>query len=146
MIKLYTKKSLVPSNLKVIDDVEKSLPVVNIAGTPFQRRVINEIEKGEYYDSSMFKDRFGGLLYYKNISTGSKALMLAESYGSNYCVDITEIGRNCYPLLLTLDNIYVLSDNMCLDIPYDDDCAITVDNVSFAHVYDYNGGCRHATL
>lgn len=93
MINIYMNKEKIPETKILIYDPEEAFLNVEMNGNEFQRTVLKEIEKGEYIDSMRFKDRFGNMLYYTDMSTSSKILLEAESL--NGCViNATEIGLN----------------------------------------------------
>ena len=65
----------------------------------FQRKkVLTEIEKGEYKDERVFTDRFGNHLYYTEMSAGSKALFELEGLPDKV-INGAEMGFNALRLV-----------------------------------------------
>lgn len=124
MLNIYIGKESLPEDKKFIFDVESVFLLVKITGSDFQRKVIEEIEHGSYYDNKRFKDRFGGLLYYSNMSTGSKALFEAE-YLINDIINISECGENALRMLSYLNNGNVYFDRRDFALPWDIDYPVT---------------------
>lgn len=93
MVNIYMHKEKIPETKIFIGDPEEAFLNVEMNGSEFQRTILREIEKGEYIDSMRFRDRFGNMLYYTDISTSSKILLEADSL--NGCViNATEMGLN----------------------------------------------------
>jgi len=64
----------------------------------YTRKVIKEIEEGEFLDSRSFIDKFGYKVYLENISTGSKTL-LNIYHNPDKVFFVGEIGANATRLL-----------------------------------------------
>lgn len=101
MFHLYTNKARIPSNKKYIIDGGFLIDVFGVK-SEFAKEIITSIDKGSYYNDSMFTDRFGGNLYYNCLSTTSKLLIALEEE-SDYCIDISEMGDNGIQYLLDLN-------------------------------------------
>ncbi len=108
MLNIYIGKENLPKDKKLIFDVDKAIMSVIISGTDFQRMVIENVEQGSYKDESMFIDRFGGALYYTNMSSGSKALLEVD-YLKDFVVNCAECGENALAYLSYIDegNVYL---------------------------------------
>lgn len=88
---------------KMYSDIESEARKMIVTDTPVVRKLIEEIEHGEYYDKDYFIDRFGSKLFMRNMSTGCKAALLIATNPPSYALDLTEVGsmaqdtilRNC---------------------------------------------------
>lgn len=96
-----------PDNLTYIHDVDSFFERMRIKDNDFSRRVIMEIDMGNYIESDMFIDRFGRGLYIGCLSTSSKILLALNQY-PNYLINATEIGSNAIDLILDIPdaNVY----------------------------------------
>jgi len=97
-INVYIGKESLPKEKVLIFDVEAAILAVNITGNAFQRRVLAEIEQGEYKDEKVFNDRFGNHLYYTEMSAGSKALFELEGLPDRI-INGAEMGFNALHLV-----------------------------------------------
>lgn len=97
-INVYIGKENLPKEKVLIFDVEAAILAVKITGNTFQRKVLTEIEKGEYKDERVFTDRFGNHLYYTEVSAGSKALFELEGLPDRI-VNGAEMGFNALRLV-----------------------------------------------
>lgn len=129
MLNIYVGKDNLPRDKQFIFDVESIFPGVTITGTNVQRYVISDIEKGEYVDNKRFKDRFGGLLYYTDMSTGSKAIMVVDFF-KDYIINCDECGENALGLMSLLDAGNVFLSRRSIGLPWIRDCEVC-----------YNGKC-----
>lgn len=78
---------------KVLTNLEYEFTKLTLEDSELNRKLIREIEQGEYLDSSRFLDRFGTALYYSEMSTGCKgALVVVNNPEVQY--DISECGWN----------------------------------------------------
>lgn len=103
MLNIYIGRDKLPKDKKFILDVETAFLNVDMFGSEFQKSVIKEIDRGEYLDKSRFVDRFGNYLYLSELSTGSKALLLAEAF-PNLIINFDEVGLNAIALLDGINN------------------------------------------
>lgn len=101
MFHLYTNKDRIPKSKTYITNCDLLIDMFGV-GSEFAKKVITSIDKGSYYNDSMFTDRFGGNLYYNCLSTTSKLLIVLEEE-SDYCIDISEMGDNGIQYLLDLN-------------------------------------------
>lgn len=123
MLHLYMGEENLPKDIPVIWNVEAAIPLVVFSGTPFQREVLREVEHGEYYDSTRFVDRFGGLLYYTDMSTGSKAVMEVEAI-KDRVINCNECGENALCMLSHLTEGHVFLSGRDIGLQWDIDCPI----------------------
>lgn len=123
---IYNRKDDVPANVRVVMDVESAFLCLKINWDDTSKRILNRIEKAQYYDDSRFVDRFGIVLYNSFMSTGCKAALLA--YSNPDCViNLLECGEEAKAVLLShcvngmvLDDVrytnYYLDADDCVDI------------------------------
>ena len=106
-INIYIVKKNLPKDKTLVFDVEAAILAVKVTGSEFQRRVLREVELGTYKDERFFIDRFGGQLYYTEMSTGSKALFELDGLPNNV-INGVEIGFNALQLIKYIPecNIY----------------------------------------
>lgn len=90
-------------SLEIKEDVVAWFCYIQLDGCDFDRRIIENIEKGKYLDSRNFEDRFGRVLPRNLMSTGSKCALLV--YHNPDCViNGVEMGRNALAELITHSN------------------------------------------
>lgn len=132
-INIYIGKENLPLNKPFIYDVEASILAVRMSGTDFQRRIIKEVEKGEYVNDKFFQDRFGGLLYYTELSTGVKAMLEVEAFPDSV-INCAEVGNNAlqYFSLLNQGSLYFESRNT--GINWMRDIPVCVNGRMFSHI------------
>lgn len=116
MLNLYIGKESLPDGISFIDDPESVFMTVEITGTEFQRRVLREIEGGEFFDNRRFIDRFGGQLYYDNLSSGSKSLLVAEYY-KDRVVNCIDCGENALGYITCLKDGNIYLPKRTIEIP-----------------------------
>ena len=98
------------------------------------RRVLRDIEHAQYLSSSEFIDRFGYKLHASNLSTGTKALLLATHTNDVICFDecggniigeaiklSTECDMNIYISYPLLDNEVLLNGDEDISVTYNGD-------------------------
>lgn len=102
-------------------------------GSTFQRRIIKEVEKGEYVNEKFFRDRFGGMLYYTELSTGVKAMLEMEAF-PDAVINCAEVGNNALQYFSLLDegSIYFHSRNTSID--WLQDIPVCMNGRMFSHV------------
>lgn len=124
MLNIYIGRDNLPKDKQFIFDIEDVIYLVKITGTEFQRMVLRRVEHGDYYNNELFKDRFGGLLYYNEMSTGSKALFEVESL-RDCVINCSECGENALRLLSNLrhGNVFLNDRNEALQ--WDIDCEVS---------------------
>lgn len=92
MLKLY-----LPDELKDRSDVVRNVDEVfyNMAvkDTETNRKLIEQIEEGTYYDTVSYIDRFGIRSYYEDISIGCK-VALSVAQNPDKIFDTVECGNN----------------------------------------------------
>lgn len=137
MINIYTQKELIPKSMNVIDDTESAFYSVPLTGTDFQRLVISNVEQGKYVDDTVFIDRLGFRAPYAWLSTGSKSLIVADYYGKDSVIDMTEVGDNAivYVGKLIDCNIYI---NLSYKLTMWHGVPICVDGVQYQDAGHYN--------
>lgn len=108
MINIYVGKENLPKDILLVDNPENAIYVIDLSGTKFQRLVLEKVEHGSYKDTTMFTDRFGGNLYYSDMSTGSKSLFLLEGLPDK-AINCVECGENAIRMFgyLKTCNIYL---------------------------------------
>ncbi len=116
MINLYIGKENLPKDKHFIFDVDSAISLVNCSGTLFQRKVLEIVEKGSYYDSKVFTDRFGYNLYYDCMSSGSKALFELE--GLDDVVNCDECGPNALKMVSLLKTCDFYLSFRQIELPY----------------------------
>ena len=115
MFHLYTDKSLIPSNMVLIKDIEAFFPRIAL-NEGFACNIISDIDSGTYNrDNKTFIDRFGITMHLKDLSTTSKLLLALYEGNLSIVFDITEIGSNGW-LHLTNCNGYAYTRNYWLDL------------------------------
>lgn len=134
MISIYTNLDTLPKDKKFIFDADAAILSVEIIGNEFQRRILNKIEHGEYYDSSRFIDRFGISLYYDSMSTGSKALFLIDFYKDSAIINCTECGENALRMLSYINEGNIFIDNRLNPLPWDIDYPVVFNDREWSHV------------
>lgn len=137
MVNFYVGKNNIPIDKYFVFDVERVFPRVIISGTPFQKLVLQEIEKGQYYSESMFRDRFGGCLYYDALSTGSKALLLTD-YLKDSIINFDEVGDNAIAYLSCAESCNVYMSRRGIDIPWMKDSPATFNGVAYDSISSLN--------
>lgn len=123
MLHLYIGKENLPKDIDVIWDVDAAILLVDFSGTDFQRRVLSYVEQGAYHDKSRFTDRFGGLVYYSDLSTGSKAVIEVEGI-KDRVINCTECGKNALRMLSHLTDGYVFLSGRRSALQWDIDCPV----------------------
>ncbi len=101
-LEIYVGRNNFPKDKKIWYDPEKMIYATKITDDTFNKKVISEIEQGQYLDAGSFIDRFGYKLHMSSVSTGSKILL--EVNNTDNAIIADEIGMNAKRLLLTLDN------------------------------------------
>ena len=140
-INIYIGRENLPLDKPFIRDLEASILAVKMSGTSFQRRIIKEVEKGEYFNDKFFRDRFGGLLYYTELSTGVKAMLEMEAFPESV-INCVEVGNNAlqYFSLLEQGSIYFESRNM--GINWLRDIPVCMNGRMFSHISVLNDFLR----
>lgn len=87
------ERSSVILDKTTILDIEGEFSCLNLKDNELNRKLIKEIEHGEYINSVTFKDRFGVTLSTEDLSTGCKAAILLGS-NPDKRVSLLECGSN----------------------------------------------------
>lgn len=98
-------------------DIEGEFSSLLVQDTPLNRRLIKEIDKGEYRDSLYFIDRFGDKLSVRYLSTGCKAALLVAN--TNLNVDLQECGYNAVSAIVrncTDGEITLIDTGLCITL------------------------------
>lgn len=106
MISIYLGEENLPTNKKFIYDPAPLINVKAVPDTLFVRRVLAEVELGDYYNEQLFTTRFGGQLFYRDLSSGSKLLLLLSLY-PDYVLNCAEMGDNALAYISLLDECNV---------------------------------------
>lgn len=118
MINVYVGKENLPSDKKLILDVEESFAYIWFTGDKIEKSAVREIEEGEYIDTDTWLDRFGYKRRPDEISNGSKVLICTKK--NQECVYLgEEMGENAIDLFFRegYGNIYFNSPvNIDLDL------------------------------
>lgn len=94
MLTLYDDELVDRSTLKdVVTDVKELFLLSVIKDTETVRKVIREIDQGEYLNEKSFKDRFGMTVYISELSDGCKAAICVCLYPDKI-IDTVECGMN----------------------------------------------------
>lgn len=108
-LRVYTNKECIPKGIRLV--VSNNAEFDELSGMAINddligRKVISEIEGGEYISEVSFKSKFGGdVVKSIDLSTGSKtALNVYNSYGKDVCINLSECGKNAIQFIL--DNLY----------------------------------------
>ena len=123
MLNIYIGKENLPKDKALINDADAAIMLVTVIGTDFQRLVLERVEHGVYKDQRVFTDRFGNNLYYTDMSTGAKALMLVDALHDKV-INCAECGENALSMLshLTAGNVYL--PNRTIALPWEVDCPV----------------------
>ncbi len=107
MLNLFVGTENFPKNLEYIYRPSDAFNQIGLRDTQWTRNVLRSIEQAEYQDEETFIDRLGRGLFYENLSTGTKFLLLLE-YTPDKLLNPIECGRNvwAYVLHATFGNIY----------------------------------------
>lgn len=94
-------------------DVDSWFSSVKIEDKDYAKKVIREIDEGEYYNALGYRDRFGYSLRLDNLSTSSKALILLNEK-KDKIINLEECGVNIGGLLLDIKegSVYIPWDIM----------------------------------
>jgi len=77
----------------VVMNVEKAFDMIQLSRDVVERSFISSIDKGTYFNSTQFTDRFGVNLYMSELSTGCKAA-LSVYHNPTTPINCTEMGTN----------------------------------------------------
>lgn len=110
---IYSDFDEVKNKSNFVYDVCPLFDLYGPQDTPFARKVIKEVEMGEYLSDSLYKTRFGVCLYTDFLSVSSKALILAERE-PNKIINFMEVGCDCTELVidLTKGGIYIPKESI----------------------------------
>lgn len=106
MINVYIGEQNLPKDRKFIFDPLPLLSLAKVPDTSFVRKVISDIDRGEYYDDRFFTSRFGGQLWYKDLSAGSSTLLVMYLY-PDYVINGIELGTNALAYISLLEECSV---------------------------------------
>lgn len=135
-IEIYIGRNNIPDDLLYVHDVEKAFYNVVMSGDPLQKMLLDRIEHAKYRDPEKFEDRFGGLLYYSLLSTGTKALLLAACF-PDCVINLHEAGLNalaCLPAITDCRVYLYPLQYQC--IPWIGDASVYVNGVRYASIRD----------
>lgn len=116
-INIYIGKKNLPREKVLIFDVEAAILAVKITGNAFQRKVLAEIEQGEYKNERVFTDRFGNQLYYTAMSTGSKALFELEGLPDRI-INGAEMGFNALRFVAKISECSIYFEQRDAALPF----------------------------
>lgn len=109
-VQIYTGLEYVPSNKKVVIDIESFFNRVRLRDDELTREILSAVENAEFLDNETFKDRFGRRLFINSLSTGAKGLLCVYYY-PDYVFDIRELGVNCRSILSVFPTGSILVNN-----------------------------------
>jgi hypothetical protein len=101
MLKIRTKTDN-EMRLPPLMDINKEFSKIEIHDSKLNRKIIKEIEQGEYFDTERFIDRFKIGVRLKDMSTGCKAALLVANTDKE--IDTQECGENALYSILNLCN------------------------------------------
>ncbi len=110
MVHIYTDMKYIPNNLKLINDIDSYFVIEGyIENNPTTREILRCIDKCAYHDRHEVVDRFGRVLSIQNLSSGSKALLLAQVTADRYVVNLYDFGHIQSDVIssLTNGNLYI---------------------------------------
>ena len=123
-------------------DIEGEFSSLLVQDTPLNRRLIKEIDKGEYRDSLYFIDRFGDKLSVRYLSTGCKAALLVAN--TNLNVDLQECGYNAVSAIVrncTDGEITLIDTGLCITLegnPLDTPIDVEIDGYNVKDINTLN--------
>lgn len=124
----------------IIIDVEFEFRTVELKDTPLTRKLLREIEKGQFDTGMTFIDRFGVRLFTSELSTGCKAALLTE-YRPDYIIDTVECGFNARDSIIrncTKGSVIVYNTGRTFSLPEPDICDVCLDGYRFRTVERLN--------
>lgn len=133
MLHLYVGKENLPKDMYFVFNIDGIISMVPMTGTETQKLILEKVEQAEYYNDVMFKDRFGGCLYYTSLSTGSKAL-LALDYIKDKVLNFTECGENALRVLSYINDGHIFLENRSIALPWDVDYPIIYNGKEYSKV------------
>lgn len=150
MLIMYDDELIDRSTLiDVENNVEELFAKSIIIDTPEIRRLIKEIDQGEFLDGTRFKDRFGYTVYLSELSSGCKAA-LCVCLHPNKIIDLVECGINARDSIIrncSAGNIifykedYMISGEGNIDVLLQGKHITTVTELNdFIDSYQYYGG------
>ncbi len=95
--------------------------------------MLKEVEHGKYYDSIRYIDRFETLLYYIEMSIGSKAPLAAEYYNDRI-INFSECGENALRMLSYLNDGNVYLRSRLIELPWEIDHPIVCNGKKWERV------------
>jgi hypothetical protein len=133
MLQIFIDEIPEDIKLELINNVEEQFAKITVHGTELDKKLIKEIEQGEYYDTERFIDRFGIGLHYSEMSTGCKAALCVAN-SPDKIIDLKECGINARDEIIR----YCTTGNILLH-----DMEITVNNYKKSdninvHIDNYN--------
>lgn len=93
MLYIYHKETFDYSKNKVTENVEAAFRLIEVRGSDLDRKLIEEIEGGQYLDSASFIDKFGLRVSISELSTGCKCALYVANRPAEF-VDTVECGNN----------------------------------------------------
>lgn len=101
MLTLYDADRLNRTKLDklIVENVEEAFFEFQVQDDETTRKLIEEIEKGKYYNEERFIDRFGAQVYLTELSTGCKAALCVH-YLTDRIIDLKECGINARDAIL----------------------------------------------
>ncbi len=138
MLEFYIGEENLPKDVPFIFDVEAAFPLVSMTGTDLQRKIISDVDKGEYRDERTYIDRFGCPLPYMCLSTGSKALLLLDSK-KDKIINMSECGDDCLVLLSYISDGKLYFNCRLSGIPWDVDYPVMCNGKMWERISHLNG-------
>lgn len=138
MIRLYLDE--VPSNLCVINDVEKQFASLALECTEKEKELVRLIEQGTLIDSTSFIDRFGYKLYNSELSTGCKAGLCVLNC-KDKVVNLIECGlnaRDCIISLCDVGAVLIDTNSATISNEYSENILVQIDDYEFTSLSRLN--------
>lgn len=114
-LNVYVGKENLPSDKLFLFDADAAFMGTSLKNDGFTERVLREVEKAEYVDAGIFRDRFGRGLYSDCLSTSAKILLMVY-YRPDVVVNCMELGGNATVLLLQLTEGCVFYPDASMDL------------------------------
>lgn len=146
MLRVYLDENMdsIKDSIKdkeIITDVEDEFNTIALQDTPLTRKLLKEIEQGQYDTEFTFIDRFGVRLYTSELSSGCKTALLTE-YRPDCIIDTRSCGFNARDAIIsncTTGSVIVYNTDMTF-YPGDgiDSCDVCLDGYRFRTVERLN--------
>lgn len=119
-------------NDKLIN-VDRVFPTFKLIGTELDKKIIADIEQGEYVSNTEYKDRFGRTLPIWYMSTGCKIALCVANLPDTL-IDLIECGDNALVAIFKYcnkGNVRLFDDSKEIVVDKDFNCDIQFDGYHF---------------